>query len=257
MFLESISDKKHIIQSVDVALSVLLEVSREPGQTLSALARNLGETKQKTLRMLRTMERRKFIQRAEDGGYNLGNAILVLGTSASTQIDLVKLASPVLETLGQKMNETVQIRIRDNTEALCIAKFEPSRDLRVHAVVGRRRPLHAGSSKILLAFLSDNLIARILPQTLDRITGNTITSHAALMRELMNIRKQGFCISHGEVSDQLVSVSVPIFAVDGSVLAALNVAAPAFRTQKSDLDRFVSLLTEAAKGISRGLGWVG
>jgi DNA-binding IclR family transcriptional regulator len=35
------------------------------------------------------------------------------------------------------------------------------------------------------------------------------------------------------------------------------VAAPAFRTQKSDLDRFVSLLTEAAKGISRGLGWVG
>jgi DNA-binding IclR family transcriptional regulator len=196
-----------------------------------------------------------MVQKSLKGGFRLGNAILVLGTAASTQVDLVRIASPIMEDVGQKVNETVQLRIIDNSEALCIAKFEPSRDLRVHAMIGRRRPLHAGSSKVLLAFLPPQVQKQMFPGQLDRFTPRTITHPVRLATQLQAIRNAGYCISRGEVSEQLVSVAVPVLAFDGSAVAALNIAAPAFRTQESDLQRFVALLRDASKQISTGLNW--
>jgi IclR family KDG regulon transcriptional repressor len=55
------------------------------------------------------------------------------------------------------------------------------------------------------------------------------------------------------VSEQLVSVAAPILAFGGSVVGGINIAAPAFRTQQADLDRYVALVTEAAREISEGL----
>ncbi|WP_445503326.1 IclR family transcriptional regulator [Microvirga sp. G4-2] len=242
-----------IIQAVDVSISVLMAVAKSPDTRLTDIARKLNQTKPRILRMLRTLEHRGLVRKTSEGGYRLGNAIIVLGTAASTQVDLVKIASPILESVGQKVNETVQLRIIDNAESLCIAKFEPSRDLRVHALIGRRRPLYAGSSKVLLAFLPQQL--QLLPARLDRFTQRTITDRIKLMAHLREIRKAGYCISRGEVSDQLVSVAVPVLAFDGSVIAALNIAAPAFRTQDSDLERFVSILKGASRKISEELNW--
>lgn len=250
-----LGQKSASIQSVNVAIDILMRLAETPNVSLTELALSLGETKQRILRSLRTMEQRGLVNRTHQNVYRLGNAMLVLGAAASTQIDLVKIAGPVLESVALKAYETVQLRIRLNAEALCIAKAEPSRDLRVHAVVGRRRPLYAGSSKVLLAFLPEALRDELLPVSFEGFTDRTITDRAKLLRELENIRNTGFCISRGEVSEQLVSVAYPIRGYDGIVLASISIAAPGFRTQEGDLSRFASLLTEAAARISSGLGW--
>lgn len=249
------SGKRYNISVVDRAIDVLMLVAKHPGATLSELARHAATSKTSVFRLLRTMEHRQMVRRAENGGYWLGNAILVLSTAAGSQIDFVKFASPVLEELTLKVNETVQLRVRDNSEALCVAKFEPSRDLRVHAVVGRRRPLYAGSSKVLLAYMPEEEQEEFITSVRPALTPNTITDSRRLRQTLRSIRERGYCISRGEVSEQLVSVSVPIFAIDGSVVAAINIAAPAFRTQDTDIERFRKLLQAAANRISTRLGW--
>lgn len=248
-------DAGNFVQSADVCIDVLLSVAKNPDITLSEIGRQIGATKPRVLRMLRTLERRNLVRKSVDHTYRLGNMAIVLGTAASTQVDLVRVANPILEELGQKVNETTQLRIIDNGESLCVAKFEPLRDLRVHSMIGRRRPLYAGSYKILLAFLPPQVQAQIIPSELVKFTPNTITSRPRLESELKRIRDAGFCVSRGEVSEQLISVSVPVLAADGSVIAAVNIAAPAFRTQDSDTQRYVMLLRDAAKAISRGLGW--
>lgn len=249
------AENASIVQSLDVGIDVLMAVAQHPDIRLSEIARLKGETKPRILRMLRTLEQRGLVRKGANGTFRLGNTAIVLGTAASTQVDLVRIANPILERLGQKVNETTQLRIIDNGESLCIAKFEPSRDLRVHSMIGRRRPLHAGSYKVLLAFLPPQVQAQIVPDNLERFTPRTITDRILLFEELARIRKTGHCISQGEVSDQLISVSVPVLAFDGSVIAAVNIAAPAFRTQETDAQRYASLLKEAAKKISQGLGW--
>lgn len=245
----------YIIQSLDGGLSLLLHIAAHPDERLSDLARDMGITRPRMLRLLRTLEQRKMITRDAESRYRLGSGALVIGTAAVMQVDLVRLAGPVIEKLGAKVNETVQLRIHDNGEALCVAKFEPSRDLRVQAAVGRRRPLHAGSSKVLLAYMPSSVRQALIPEVLDAITTNTIRDRERLEAELAQIREQGFCISHGEVREHLCAVSVPVRAVGGSVVASLNVAAPAFRTQQSDLEHFKKILIEASARIAEGLGY--
>lgn len=240
----------NIVYSVDFSMKVLLEIARTPGARLSDLARSVGLTKTRALRLLRTMIQTGFVQRDQAGGYRLGSAMLVLSAAATMQIDLVKIADPILEKLSAKVNETVQLRIRDHTETICIGKWESTRDLRVHAEVGRRRPLHAGSSKIFLAMMSDQLWEEMLPATLTSMTNNTITDRAALIRELVAIRAAGYCISRGEVRDHLVAVAVPVIGVDGSAVASVNIVAPGMRTNQTDLDHFRVLLFEACQKIS-------
>lgn len=241
------------IQSVDLAISILIEIAGSADITLSETARRLGETKPRILRSLRTMERRGLLQKSEKGGYRLGTAMLVLGSAASTQVDLVKRAEPVLDQLALKANETVQLRIRLNAETLCIAKAEPSRDLRVHAHIGKRRPLYAGSSKTILAFLPEESWESLLPESFTRFTANTIVKKERLFQELRKIRANGYCVSHGEVSDQLVAISVPVCGFDGTALACLNIVAPSFRTEKADIDRYRHLLGDAARKIERSI----
>ncbi len=66
----------------------------------------------------------------------------------------------------------------------------------------------------------------MIPDKPEKFTPKTITNRARLEVELNRIREAGHCVSRGEVSDQLVSVSVPVLAFDGSVIAAVNRAAP-------------------------------
>jgi IclR family transcriptional regulator, KDG regulon repressor len=252
--LEGNSDK-NLLESVNTAISVLMYVAKQPDVRLSEIARNLDETKPRILRMLRTMEHRGLVRKNEKGAYRLGNTAIVLGTAASTQVDLVRVANPILEGLGQKVNETACLRIIDNGESHCIAKFEPMRDLRVHSMIGRRRPLHAGSYKVLLAFLPPQVQNQLIPAEIKKFTARTIVDKVKLKAELLRIREAGYCVSRGEVSEQLISVAVPVLAFDGSVIASVNIAAPAFRTSDSDVQRYVLLLKEAAKKISDGLGW--
>ncbi|KZB55898.1 IclR family transcriptional regulator [Thalassospira xiamenensis] len=248
-------NENYQVESVSKAFDLLMAVARYPHSGVTDLAKKTDLTKSRAFRLLHTMEQRQVVIRDKENGYRLGNSMLVLGITASSQIDLVKLANPILEELCQRVNETVQLRILDGNEALCIAKCEPSRDLRVHAVVGRRRPLYAGSPKALLAFQPRETIERCVPAKPEKFTSNSLGTRGAILAELSKIQQQRYCLSRGEVSDQLVSIAAPVFAMDGSAIAALNVAAPAFRTHDSELEHIIRLVTSSAERLSVGLGW--
>lgn len=235
--------------SIDSAFAILREIGKNPDQNLSEIARNLGFTKPRTMRMLRSLEQLSAVQKSKNGGFKLGTTMLLLGTAASDQLDLVRAASPLLEKLATQIGETVQLRIRDGIEAVCVAKFEPPRDLRVNAVIGRRRPIYAGSSKLFLAFGWPELVRQVMSAELTGVTERTITSHRLLKTNLDKIRAQGFCLSFGEVSNHICSAAVPILGIDGVALAVINVSAPQFRTETEDLERYVELLKKAANSI--------
>lgn len=248
------ADNSYVVRAVDDALSVVIAVANAPSVGLSELARRTGLTKAKTFRLLRTLERRQMVWQDAEGRYHLGNTALLLGTAAASQIDLVRVASPVLERLCDTVNETVQLRLRDGNEAMCIAKFEPTRDLRVHVNIGRRRPLTAGSSKTILAFMPRKEQEALVDRPLERFTPNTIVDRQDLYAELERIRDAGYGISRGEVSEQLVAVAAPIFDLDGQVGSAINVVTPAFRLEPGGLEAIVAAVRKAADEISTGLG---
>jgi len=204
---------------------------------------------------LQTLARRGLVARSADGkGYRLGVGALMLGHAASEQVDLFRIAIPIMEALGREIDETTQIRILDGQESLCIAKWEPARDLRVNAIVGRRRPLHAGSSKIFLAHMDPAEREAILAAPLKRFTRNTVTDAARLRPKLDQIRKAKFFVSRGEINDDLISITAPVFISPGKVIASLNIAAPAHRVE-ARTEALGVKVAAAAHRISTAMGF--
>lgn len=249
---EKTSENSYRVEAVDCAIDVLQAIASEPGLSMADVARKVGGSRQRVFRMIKTLEARDLIERGRDGkSYRIGFATLLLGAAARDQFDLVQIAEPIMRELGHAIQETIQLRIRDGSESLCVSRWEPDRAVRVHSEVGQRRAFYGGSSKIFLAYMPEEELRAFLEKPLPRYTANSITDPEALHARLTEIRTSGFSISRGEVNDELVSVSAPVFSTDRKVVAVLNVAAPSSRMSPEATESTVPLVMAAADRISR------
>jgi IclR family KDG regulon transcriptional repressor len=254
----SAARSRYFVEAVDRALGVLQTVSQEADLGVSEIARRSGDSKARAFRLLHTLEARGFLTRSENGaGYRLGVAALALGNSAAEHLDIVRLSRPMMAELGAKTGETIQLRLRDGRESICVSKWEPGRDIQVNAVIGRRGPLHVGSGKVLLAYLDESEREAFLREPLARLTRNTITDPDKLRRKFKEIRRTGMQVSRGEANDDLVSITAPVFAANGCIAAALNVAAPATRVPESRCAEIVAAVKDTARRISLAIGFHG
>ena len=178
----------------------------------------------------------------------------MLGAKASRQIDLVAIARPFLARLGEQIHETTQLRVPDGDETVCVASWEPARELRVQAFIGRRRPLYAGSSKVILAHLPEPERSKILSRKRTRITDNTIIDLDQLKAALDRITQQGYGVSHGEINSDLISVTAPIFKLGGIIAGAINIAAPAGRMESERLELAIRLVKSVAGELTSAIG---
>jgi IclR family transcriptional regulator, KDG regulon repressor len=252
------AQSRYFVEAVDRALHLLQTVAEEADLGVSEIARRSGDSKARAFRLLHTLEARGFLTRSEDGvGYRLGVAALALGTSAAEHLDIVRLSRPMLAELGTKAGETIQLRVRDGRESICVAKWEPGRDIQVNAVIGRRRPLHVGSSKVLLAYLDEDEREAFLRGPLERFTKNTIVDPKKLRLRFEQIKRAGMSVSRGEVNDDLVSITAPVFDASGRIAASLNLAAPAHRAPESRQEKIGEMVKDAARRISLAIGFRG
>lgn len=244
------------IEAVDYAIEILSVIAAEPDLPMSEIARRLGGSRQRIFRMLKTLEASGMIEKLHDGkSFRLGYRSLVIGNSARNQMDIVRLSEPMMAALGAEVQETVQLRIRDGLETVCVARWEPERDIRVHAVIGRRRPLHAGSSKMFLAFMPEDDRESYLARPLISLTDRTVVDKVLLRNRLMEIRRAGFLISEGEVSDELASIAAPVFGANRNVVAVLNIAAPVARLDRQTMLVAKDRAVAASIRLSRSLGY--
>lgn len=245
----------YIVDAVQEALGLLMQVAQAPGLGVTELARRSGNTKARAFRLLSTLEHHGFVQRSADGtSYMLGRTALVLGMAAQEQVDLVRVARPHLDGLGARFNENCSIRVRDGLQSVTVAKWDSTRGVRVVSKVGTRRPLHAGATgKVLLAFAPDEVLAQTLAQPLQRFTPATSVNRSKLPRELARIRADGHAMSHGEVVPDAVGFAVPVRDPSGAVVAALGLSLPSSRVP-DDGAPYLQALKAVAGLISAELG---
>jgi IclR family KDG regulon transcriptional repressor len=252
-----VESSQYRIDSVDTAIALLILLASHPNIGLSEIARRAGHSKARVFRLIKTLEARgMLIQSSTDRTYRLGYAALILGGAAARQTDLVQVGGPILASLGQAIGETAQLRIIHGNESMCIACWEPARELKVNALVGRRRPLYRGTNRVLLAFSPPEFQAAIL----DALGSEAqIPSHrppvqvAELRQQLEAIRAAGYLVSHSDMMEELSGVGCPIFGPDRRLVGAINISAPSNRL-RHNLDNAIAAVMSAGKQFSLLLG---
>lgn len=243
----------YTIDSVRTAMDLLFSVCDKPDLGVTELAKRNGLGKARAYRLLRTLEECGLVKRTEDQRFQLGYGALLVGNAASSQIDLAQIAMTELSRVGEIMQESTQLRVREIDQALCIGRWEPDRDLRVRTVLGRRRRLGVGSNKALLAFESEAEIEA----TLDRLymQPDMPVPRAQLRASLAEIRQSGYVISYGEVSEHLISIGAPVYAKGKKLVAAMNISAPAIRMTPERIEVGIRELLAGTARLSATLGW--
>jgi DNA-binding IclR family transcriptional regulator len=187
-------------QAVDRATSLLIAIlnSAKP-PLLSELARQLDLPKSTTSRMLGALERQGLIRRDRDGAYFGGDVLMRFASMQNQDSTLVNKMRPILELLAAKTSESVNLAVPGNpgsNELKLIDQVDGQYLLGATNWVGRHVPYHASAlGKVLLAFGA----AQIPAGNLQSKTNRTITSRAALSKELEKVRKFGFAIIDSEL----------------------------------------------------------
>ena len=181
-------------------------------------------------RVVMTLTAEGYLDHLPNGDYRPGVKTLTLGTAALRSLDLVALARPKLEQLGETTRETVNLAVLTGDRVLYLVRLRNSDLVTANIQVGSTLPAVTTSiGKLLLAYLSDaELAERITPQSFAAQHGpNAKVSLDELREELAKIREQGWAMQDEELAYGLRSVAGPIVGSDGRVVAGVNLAVQA------------------------------
>lgn len=246
------------IQSVDRALTILEYFSKDrPEVGVSDIARGLHLNKSTTFGLLCTLERRGYVEQNPDNGrYRLGLKTLDLGNVKLAGFDVAGVAHPILSGLVERLGETAHLAIYDRGEVVYIDKVEADNTLKISSFIGKRNPSYCtGVGKCLLAFQPESEIERVIGNGLVARTKKTIVDPEAFKRELVRIRAEDRARDDEEFAEGLICSASPLRDSGGFVCAAISVSAPTIRSDPSRVAFVDQAVSEAARAISRALGY--
>ena len=243
-----------------LALLILLSAASQP-QTLDEITRASGLNKTTCFRLLKTLQDFGFVEQ-ETGGkrYRLGPRNISLGAAAMSGISLRNLALPHMQRLKELTQETVNLTVLDGSEVVFIERLEANHIISTHHRIGDRLPAHSTCmGKAILAHMPRPKREAVLGRIkFTALTPATITSRAALEKELDQVRREGLAYNREELEKGLCAVAAPVMGYAGEALAALNVAFPLVRHElHAALEKFAPLVKQAADQISELLGYAG
>lgn len=233
-----------ITSTADKVLDVLLLFKESrPELTVDEVSDLIGAPRSTTYRYVRTLRDKGFLEKTPAGVLRLGPRLVELGRVARSKSDISDVALPVMEEIAQQTRETVLLTRLAGHSAVCLERIEGPQTIRITFELGQIRPLHAGaSSKILLAFVDEDVWDEYISPPLERFTENTVTDPDTLKQQLRDIRRQGYCMSDSEVDAGARAVAVPILDERDRLIAGLSTAGPAFRMDSATIERHVEIL---------------
>lgn len=212
-----------MLQKVLTILEVV--ASNRPLISRGDIAERTGLPKATANRIIAGLITARLLQPIDDG-VTLGLRMFELGALAEPRgLALRDAALPAMEDLYEITHATVQLAVLDGTDVVYLQKIWGRRSVRLDTRVGSRRPLTCtASGKLLLAHAAPGLLQKVIRErSLISRTPNSLTSEAALRRELATIRKQHFAVDDEEFDLGTRSVAAGIKHRD-QIVAALTLS---------------------------------
>jgi len=215
-------------QAVDrAALLVSTVVQADEPLSFADLQDACDLPKSTTSRMLTALERSELLERTEDGSYVAGGLFWLYAARHDPGEDLVRLAGPMLEAVGEATHETVNLSVARGERVVQVAQVDSQFLLGTRDWTQVDVPAHCSSlGKVFLAWD----VVPLPAGRLERPTDATMTAEA-LRAELVRNRKRGWASTVDELEVGLAGVAVPVLGSRGQVVAALGVSGPTQRLE--------------------------
>ncbi len=245
--------KYNVSSSVGKAFRLLECIAANQPITAPEITKKLRFNKTNTYRLLATLIEVGYIYKGENG-YNLTFKLLSLGRTAPVTKVLKSVAEPEMEKLMNIVHENVYLTTMVESKVFAIHSIKsPEHHLMLNPEKTSVFPLYSCSSgKLFLAYMTKTRREKLLDKMeFIQLSKYTITDRKELEKELEKCKNQGYAVEDKEFSDELVSVSAPIFGVEDEVLACLSFSGPSIRISSKKVTAHVDDVIKAAFEITK------
>lgn len=254
----SASDR-YLVPAVEQALRILtcLAESDAPQMSLLDICSVVGIHKSKAFSILHTLHKYSLVQKNDrKKGYALGPGLIALCSRFLKNMDVRKLAEPILEELATKGGGTAALGLIDGEYVTIAAKFEGVRGFGIITNhIGQRFPLtHGSAGKAIAATLPEEALHRLLqrkelyfhgdPQQLNRVR---------LVRELAQTRKLGYAQDIGDIIPKINAVAAAVIGKDHKAVGYIILFGLFDRDRLKDLG---PLVAQSAQTLSKQMGFL-
>jgi len=241
------------IQSVGRAMDILFTIARADRPLSPSEAAARLELERTTVhRLMVTMAASRLLRfDPTTRKYRMGVGAFELGTAyLRAQIE-DRVVERIVAGLADEVGYTVSLGALVDHEVIVMIAREAGEVLTVNSRPGDRLPPHASAiGKLFLAERSDAEIRRILEATgMPRLTPHTITSTAAFLQDITQVRATEVAYARQEAMIGVSSMAVPVRRADGLLVAGLVVAPPAQFATDETFAKLLPLLRRAAKRV--------
>lgn len=247
------------VKSAERTLDILeLFAVRQEPLRLREIAGALDIPKSSALMLLRTLERRGYLER-EDERYQLDpiwqGGGLGSGWVGGRTMRLIRLAEPIMRDLVERLQETAvlgvptpenDVRVVANILSPLAVRYDQSRKTVIPAYC-------TALGQAMLAFQPEAEVERYIECCpFEPLTDRTITEPAALRERLAQIRARGWAVNLEERFIGAVGIAVPVLGA-GAVIGALNIGTVTARFRRRQRD-IVAALQDGVAGIAEQIG---
>lgn len=243
---------QYSVQAVVKAIDLLEALAQDGAHpTVQVLSAKLSLSRNKTFRLLATLEDKGLIERSEDNGaYRLGLQAFEMAQHILKSASLIRLAHPIMEELARKLDEAIYITVMSNDEVLFLDMVDSFQQVKAVDIVGKRFPFFTNAAgKVIRSVSSLDLFGRAGKK-------RNIPNPKELEIELSEIRKKGVAVDFNGVGEGVCAVAVVIRDYAGKVVGALTMLAPSFRMLQERLEQVViPCMLEGGEQLSMKFGY--
>lgn len=201
---------------------------RRESLSLTEISKALDLHKTTVYRLLRTLQYAGWIRQSpRTERYCLGTGILLVASAVSVHNTSRDLLSEEMHRLAEQFNETVVLSVLLGHTGICVDLAKSRHRLGIAGERGYIVPLQIGASgKTLLAAQSEELRNTII----EELYPEDRTKQRLLKNQLLQILRDGSCVSEGEVDQGVAAIAMPLHLKEK--LFVLSISGPIERLQK-------------------------
>jgi DNA-binding IclR family transcriptional regulator len=246
------------VQSLGRAFAILEEVARHrEGIGLADLSKLVGLHNSTTFHLAKTMVSLGYLRQEKDSKrYRVGRPLFALAAGALDEIEMVNVATPLLEELSRETGESGHFAVRMGDAVVVIARTSGPGAFQLTDRVGVVRPAHCTAlGKIILASLRPDQLKRFLERVeMKPSTKKSITDASVLSREIAEIKRTGIAFDDGEFNPEVRCIAVPVLDFTGQIIGALGISGPIWRLSNQALQGHAKTVRAAANRLSVEFG---
>ena len=214
------------VQAVVFALQILEYLAQHRSTVgVTDLARVFDTTKSRMHRHLQTLVAAGYVMREDETErYRSGARLIAFGRAVADNFELTNAARPVMESLRAALGHPVALSQPELDGMRVIATIAGKSAFEIGVKPGSMLPANAtAQGKLMLAYGSEAVAARLLSKSLPRNTPYTQTDRAALRAELEQVRRQGWATAPNQSIIGLNALAAPIFDALGTFVGAIAI----------------------------------